>query len=162
MLLNVALNNSKGRFAPLAFLTAEEFRKYKLDRSFVISSSRWFQDIREFRRLPSDEPDCVLIKSAQGHSSPFVNPRHVSEVFPTNTWDHYFGFMFHMTDAGAMIFESGSLQPGIMQHEHGRAENHFIVTGIQDLAHFYHYHDHVFRNPYDPNNACPYFCERSH
>ena len=30
VLLNVVLNNSKGRFA-LAFLTAEEYRKYKID-----------------------------------------------------------------------------------------------------------------------------------
>lgn len=158
VLLNVVLNNSKGRFA-LAFLTVEEYSKYKLNGSYIISSSRWFQDIREFRRLPSNDPVCVLRKSMQGHSSPSVNPHHVSEASPSTMWDFYFGLMFHVTDAGAMVLQSGSLQPGIMQREQGRADNHFVVTGIQDLAEYCLHHVHIFWNPYDQNNACPYFCE---
>lgn len=130
VLINAVFNNSKGRFA-LASLIAAEYSKYKNEPLFVIGHRRWFQDLREFRRLPSDDPVCVLIKSMQGHSNPLVDPSlGLSE--PISIF--YFRILLRATKHGEAILQSGQLAPGIQLYKGGRTENHFITTTLKDIG----------------------------
>ena len=63
-------------------------------KQFVLPHYRWFQDVGEFRRLPS---------------LPDVDPELVSEPVGPDTWDFHFSLVFHAADKGEDIFEPGQL-----------------------------------------------------